>query len=105
MTNSSTSRRLVVATLAFACLSLAVMFPAWRGNLAQAGGYSIMGCEMKRGGTFDVTMSDASGDAPQAVVGESCAQEIERFNDCQLLSEGQFSDGGFFRNIFSFFCS
>ena len=67
MTNGSTSRRLVVAALAFACVSLAVMWPTWRTALAQLGGYTgnsgFIACATDRTGNF-VVVFDVQGLQP-----------------------------------------
>lgn len=89
----STARRLVVATLAFACLSLAFTFPAWRANLAHATGYSYLGCaEDPASGEFSVVMSD--GDV-LATLGGACDDELSTLlATCSVVAEDQFVSQG-----------
>ena len=81
MTNGSTSRRLVVAALAWGCVSLAVLWPTWRGALAQLGGYtgnsSFIGCSTDRSGNF-VVVFEAGPDATNLA---NCADAL---NDSSL---------------------
>ncbi len=84
MTNGSTSRRLVVAVLALACVSLALMWPTWRTVLAQVGGYgdtsSFLGCASKSG-NLRVVLTEGV-DVAGIGVGGSCAAAL---NDGSLI--------------------
>ena len=85
----STARRLVVAVLAFSCVSLAVAFPGWRANLAHAG-YSYLGCAEDRDtGDFNVVLSD--GD-PTIATGGACDAGLSNLlaEPCSVVAEDQF---------------
>ena len=96
MTNGSTSRRLVVAALALGCVSLAVLWPTWRGALAQLGGYtgnsSFIGCSTDRSGNFVVVFGDTTfancADALNDPNLEDCS--IEKQTQAIDLSRGDF---------------
>ena len=71
MRNGSIARRLVVAALALACVSLAVMWPTWRTVLAQVGGYpgdesSFLGCATNKAGDLVVVF-------PSGLAGPDCS--------------------------------
>ena len=93
MTNGLTARRLMVAVLACACVSLAVAWPAWRTVLAQVGGYdsSFLGCAGKAGelrvvivGGPEVSPSD---------LGAECAMVLNAIDRaCEIAAETQSAD-------------
>ncbi len=95
MTNGSTSRRFVVAALALACVSLAVMWPTWRTVLAQAGGYdsSFLGCVGSSGNLIVVLASGP--DAPVSFGGD-CADALNSLDaSCDIVTETRAAEPGF----------
>ena len=106
-------RRLVVAVIAFSCVSLVVVFPGWRANLADAAGYSFLGCSSGSTNNFDVVLSDGPPPHPAIGLGTACDVALDTLQSfpCSLLAEDQFMIKGLgnkrpnFGSLYRLFCT
>ncbi len=100
----STVRPLVVAVLAFSCVSLAVAFPGWRANLAHATGYSYLGCANKDDSGFNVVLSD--GEVTTATGGACNDGLSELLASCSVVDEDNFvtDKSPSFASFYRLFC-
>ena len=110
---SPVARRLAIAVLAFFSISLVVVFPGWRANLADAAGYSFLGCSSNSATTFDVVLSDGPAPHPTSSIGTACDVALDALKSfpCRLQAEDQFmirgsgNKGPNFGSLYRFYCS